>query len=124
MSNFENEDPARRGFREEFEEAIEGITNSDNRIAQIAVIYGLDMAQSMFLLTFKSVENFQNTPQPEQMNYLNKLHATEEGTRQKDSMVGLGMGLFKMWLTTVMQNDEELISSFMKKIEKLKNLVA
>ena len=116
--NRNKEDPDRREFREEFNEAIQALNTAD-KITRMAVGHSINMANSVLFQNFGDIEGFQNTPKPEQMAYLNKLKALEEKLLNEDPASGLGVGLFKMWLATVMENDKELMNLFSKELADL-----
>ncbi len=77
------------------------------------------MANSVIFQNFGDIAGFQALRKTEQMAYLNKLKDLEEKLQQDDPMSGIGVGLFKMWLATVMENDEELMIAFENELAAL-----
>lgn len=116
--NRNKEDPDRHAFREDFNEAVQALNKAD-KITRMAVGHSINMANSVLFQNFGDIEGFQATPKTEQMAYLNKLKDLEEKLLKEDPMTGLGVGLFKMWLTTVMEKDEELITLFANELAVL-----
>ena len=109
--NRNKENPGRRVFREEFNESIQALTKAD-KVTRMAVGHSINMANSALCKTFGNIVGFQEIPKTEQLAYVNKLKDLEEALLEKDPLSGLGVGLFKMWLATVVENDEELMTLF------------
>ena len=93
--NRNNEDPDRRAFREEFNEAVQALNKAD-KITRMAVGHSINMANTVLFQNFGDIEGFKKIPKTEQMAYLNKLHGLEEKLQKEDPVTGLGIGLFKM----------------------------
>ncbi|MCP5331309.1 MAG: hypothetical protein H7A05_06845 [Pseudomonadales bacterium] len=111
-------DPDREEFKKQFESVISSL-NQGEKIARIAVGHSINMANSVFLKAHGSVEKFKNLPRVEQFGYLTKLTELESKMWEQDPMSSIGVGLFKMWLTTVMEGDTELNNQFSKELAVL-----
>ena len=96
---------------EEFTQAINAIKGADKTV-QLAVGHGLNMANSFFFQKFHNIDAFKGISKREQLDYLRKLGATEEEIGKKDPQAALGFGLFKMWIASIIQNDEESMQYF------------
>ena len=105
------ESPARKAFREEFEQYTKALRDSEE-IAQIAVGHSINMANSFFMQTYSGPDEFINRPRQEQMSYIQKLTAMENKLADSDPQASLGFGLFKMWVGALAENDKELIENF------------
>ncbi|MDP2787017.1 MAG: hypothetical protein Q8O79_02940 [Pseudomonadota bacterium] len=93
------ESPERRAAREEFESTCRQLKGA-NEIVQMAVGHAINMANSMFIKTFGSVDGFRRIPDAQKFDYLRKLTDTENSLREEknDMASSLGFGLFKMWV--------------------------
>lgn len=109
------EPPGRKELREEFEKFTSALRRADD-ITQIAVGHSINMANSMFIKRFGSIDAFCQQPKGEKIKYIQSLTAFEEKTSQQDTSVALGFGLFKMWVGVLSEQDQELMSQFSKEL--------
>ena len=100
---------------EEFTQIINVLREAD-RSVHIAVGHGLNMARAFFYHRYRGVEEFKNIPRWEQLNYLTKLEAKEEEIGKKDPQAAFGVGLFKMWIASVIQDDTESMQCFSQQL--------
>lgn len=105
------EDEDRREFREEFEQAVAGLKKAD-KVTRMEVGHSINMANSVLLQNFGDLDSFKKLSKNEQMSYLTKMHDMETKMQQEMPVSALGVGLYKMWLTTIMERDNELSESF------------
>ena len=106
-----NEDKDRRKFREEFEQAIAGLEKAD-KIIRMEVGHSINMANTLLFQNYGDLSGFKMLSKNEQMTYLSKMHDMETKMQQEMPVSALGIGLYKMWLTTIMERDDELSESF------------
>jgi len=109
------EPPSRKELREEFEKFTGALHRADD-VTQIAVGHSINMANSMFIKQFGSVDVFCQQPTSERIKYIQSLTAFEEKMSQQDPSVALGFGLFKMWVGVLSEQDQELMSQFSKEL--------
>ena len=109
------EPPGRKELREEFEKFTSALRRADD-VTQIAVGHSINMANSMFIQRFGSVEAFCRQHASERIKYIQSLTAFEEKMIQQDPPVALGFGLFKMWVGVLSEQDQELMSQFAKEL--------
>lgn len=107
------EPPGRKELRQEFAQVTSALRRADD-LAQVAVGHSINMANSMFIQRFKSIDAFRQLPKAERLNYIQSLTAFEERMSQQDPHTAIGFGLFKMWVGVVSENDDELVSEFSK----------
>jgi len=98
-----------------FTEAISDLKGSDKNV-QFAVGYGLNTANSFFFQKFKDVDAFKALPRHEKIDYVKKLGKLENEVGKKDPQAGLGIGLFKMWVVSIVTNDEEATQYYSKEL--------
>ena len=103
----------REELREEFERFTSTLRHADD-VTQIAVGYSINMANSLFIKRFGSVDAFCQQSGSERVNYIKSLTTFEEKMSQQDPAVALGFGLFKMWIGVLSEQDQELMSQFSK----------
>ena len=103
----------RRAFREEFETTVSQLHTAP-AVVQLAVGHSVNIAHSLFVQSFGSVENFAKRPAEERNGYVQKLTTMEVtlGEESDDDAASLGFGLFKMWVGTLLANDSELTAKF------------
>ena len=107
------ENPERKAAREEFESTCRRLRGAEE-VVQIAVGHAINMANSMFVKTFGSVDGFSRLPNSQKFEYMAKLTNAENAFRdeRKDMASSIGFGLFKMWVGMITARDTELIESF------------
>lgn len=105
----------RRELREEFEKFTSALHRADD-VTQMAVGHSINMANSMFIKRFGSINAFCQQPASERIKYIQSLTAFEEKMSQQDPSVALGFGLFKMWVGVLSEQDQELMSQFSKEL--------
>ena len=66
------EPPGRKELRQEFEQATTALHRADE-LVKIAVGHSINMANSMFLQQFSSIEAFRALPKAEKMQYIQSL---------------------------------------------------
>lgn len=98
-------------FREEFEKVIAGLKKAD-KITRMEVGHSINMANSALFQNFGDLGGFKKLSKNEQMSYLTKMHDMETKMQQEMPVSALGLGLYKMWLTTIMERDDDLSESF------------
>jgi hypothetical protein len=101
------ESSARRGLRLEFEHVSAMMREADN-VSQMAVGASINVANSLFMQRFQSVDSFRLLPKSLKMKYIHNLSALEEARAKEDPHFALGVGLFKMWIGAVVANDKDL----------------
>jgi hypothetical protein len=111
------ENPERKAAREEFETTCRQLRGADE-VVQMAVGHAINMANSMFMKTFESVDGFNRIPSSQKFEYIAKLTQAENTFRdeKKDMASSLGFGLFKMWVGMVTARDTELIDAFAREL--------
>lgn len=109
------EPPERAAFREEFEKVVATLHRS-GEVAQMAVGHSINMANSVFLQRFPSMEFFSSLPKTEQYQYIENLSKMEEKLNTTDPHAAIGFGLFKMWIGAVTAGDKELVTAFSKEL--------
>lgn len=109
------EPPGRKELREEFEKFTNALRRADD-VTQMAVGHSINMANSMFIKRFGSIDAFCQQPKGERIKYIQSLTAFEEKMSQQDPSVALGFGLFKMWVGVLSEQDQELMSQFSKEL--------
>ena len=113
---FKKKEPAgRKELRDEFEKFTSALRRADD-VIQIAVGHSINMANSMFIKRFGSVDAFCQQPMSERIKYIESLTAFEEKMSQQDPSAALGFGLFKMWVGVLSEQDQELMSQFSKEL--------
>jgi len=110
------ESQARSELRREFEKVTKVVHGADNPV-QVAVGYGINLANTMFAKRHSTVDTFVNLPREERTAYIVSLTQFEEKLCTQDPPVAIGVGLFKMWIGVVAERDDELASQFSKEIE-------
>ena len=107
--------PERQKIIDEFTQTIEKLKGADSSV-QLVVGHGVNMANSLFFRKFKTVEEFKNITRHEQDDYLKKFGVMEVETGKKDPLMAIGFGLFKMWLVSIITNDDEAMQYFSKEL--------
>ena len=111
----EKESPETEAFREAFNQLTRILRDSDD-LSQMVVGNSINMANSSFLQTHPSVAAFMRLPKDEQAAYIHTLAATEDELREGDPESALGFGLFRMWISALISEDEELIKAFSREL--------
>ena len=111
------EDPGRQAAREEFESTCRQLRGADE-VVQVAVGHAINLANSLFVKTFGSMDGFKRLPAEQKFDYMRKLTTAEDMFREEknDMASSLGFGLFKMWVGMVTAQDGELIDAFAREI--------
>lgn len=109
------EPPGRKELRDEFERFTSALRCADD-VTQMAVGHSINMANSIFIKRFGSIDAFCRHPQDERIKYIQSITAFEEKMSQQDPSVALGFGLFKMWVGVLSERDQELMSQFSKEL--------
>ena len=109
------ESSARKGLRLEFERVTAMLRNADDA-AQMTVGHSINISNSLFTQKFQTVEEFQLLPKSARMDYIRNLTSMEEQMTNEDPFSALGVGLFKMWIGVVVENDEILMSQFLNEL--------
>ena len=109
------ESSARKGLRLEFERVTAMLRGADD-LSQMSVGHVINMMNSMFIKRFRTVDEFQLLPKSVKMDYIHSLSSMEEKMASEDPFSALGVGLFKMWIGTVVENDEALMSQFFNEL--------
>lgn len=113
---FKNKEPRERiDLRNEFEKITQAARGADNSM-QIAVGVGINIANSLFIKRYGTVESFKLMPRHERTAYIMKLTKFEEKMSEQDPPAAIGIALFKMWIGVVAETDEELAEQFSKEI--------
>jgi len=111
----EKEFPGRKEFLQEFGKFTRALRRADDE-TQIAVGHSINMANSMLIKRFGSIDAFCEQPTSERIEFIQSLRAFEEELSQQYPSVALGIGLFKVWVGVLCEQDQELISLFSKEI--------
>jgi hypothetical protein len=95
--------------RQEFQSMTTRLRASDETV-QMAVGHGINMAFSFFRQAHGTPQAFQGKSAAEQISYLKILADMETRLREekKDVASSLGFWLFKAWVATLVQGDDEL----------------
>jgi len=109
------ESSARKGLRLEFERVTAMLRDADD-LPQMAVGHVINMMNSLFTQQFHTIEEFQLLPKSIRMDYIHKLTSMEEQMANEDPFSALGVGLFKMWIGAVVENDKALMSQFFNEL--------
>ncbi len=113
---FKKKEPRERlELRKEFEKVTMAVHSADSPV-QIAVGYGINLANSVFVKRYSTVDTFVNLPREERTAYIVSLTQFEEKLCKQDPPAAVGVGLFKMWIGVVAERDDELASQFSKEI--------
>lgn len=112
------ESSGRKGLRLEFERVTAMLRKADD-MPQMAVGHTINMINSMFTQQFHTVEEFQLLPKSQRMDYIRNLTSMEKQMTNEDPFSALGVGLFKMWIGAVVENDEALMSQFFEELSYL-----
>jgi len=113
---FKKREPQERiELRKEFEKITKAVHGADSPV-QVAVGYGINMANSLFIKRFSTVDAFVSLPREESASYIKSLTQFEEKMSSQDPPTAIGIGLFKMWIGVVAERDEELATQFSKEI--------
>ncbi len=107
----ETESPEREAFREAFKQLTRILRDSDD-LSQMVIGNSINMANSSFLQTHTSVAAFMRLPEDEKAAYIHTLAAAEDELHEGDPESALGFGLFRMWISALISEDEELIKAF------------
>lgn len=105
------EAPERAHWREQFESAASGLRRAD-LASQVAVGHSINLANSLMLERFGTLDAFRALPKPEKLEYLDKIAAMKDDLSQRDPHAALGFILYGMWLATVVEDDVELSDQF------------
>ena len=100
---------------DEFTQIIKVLKEADKSV-HVAVGNGLNMARAFFFRRYHDVEEFRKIPRWEQLNYLTKLGVEEKEIGEKDPQAAFGIGLFKMWIASVIQDDTESMQCFSQQL--------
>jgi len=84
--------------------------NQADKMTRIAVGHAINMANSMFIKKFGSVEGFQATPKPEQIAYIKASTEFVEKLINQDPVAAVGARFFSIWVTGISANDQPLLS--------------
>lgn len=106
----------RKAMREEFEEHIRTLRHADD-VTQMAVGYGINMANSMFIKRYGSINAFCSQTMNEKTKYIQTLNNFEEKMYKQDPLVALGSSLFKKWIAALIVEDRDLMSKFMTELD-------
>ena len=112
----------REEMKREFDEVTEGLKEAD-KLIQVSVGAGLNISHSMFIKNFGSQSKFSDMPKSEKIEYINKMSKFEDTIRSdKDQFMAIGIALFKMWLSAVTEDDEQLIDHFHTEMDRLSRI--
>ena len=106
----------RKAMREEFEEHIRVLRHTDDA-TKMAVGYGINIANSMFIKRYGSVKAFSQQPMSEKINYIHSLNEFETKMSDQDPLFVVGASLFKKWIAALIEEDKELMSQFSKELD-------
>ena len=113
---FKKKEPQERvELRKEFEKVTKAVHGADNPV-QVAVGYGINLANTLFVKRYSTVDAFVNLPRGERSAYIMSLTQFEEKLCKQDPPAAIGVGLFKMWIGVIAERDDELASQFSKEI--------
>jgi|TARA_R100000501_G_scaffold17056_1_gene31397 hypothetical protein len=114
------EDPDRKVVREQFESVVKALRQAD-AASRVAVGHTINMMNSMFHQTYGGVDGFLRTPKSQRNEYMQKLSNMEVVFQEEkqDPLSSLGVALFKMWVGSVSEQDNELIGKFSRELEIL-----
>ena len=124
MFNFfkKKENSNRTAFCQKFERAIKELHAADHK-TQVAVGTAINMADAIFQQSYETPQNFRNAESSEQLAYIDKITAVEDGLRNKqgEHYAALGFSLYKMWLGVIASRDNELFDRFYSEIAYFSN---
>lgn len=107
-------DGERTQFINQFQSVISSL-DSASLSMRAAVSHSINTVSSVFKLNFKSVNDFRESSREEQFKFLHKLTDIEKHFwADDDKPNSIGVGLFKMWLATLCENDIDLFEIFSK----------
>lgn len=112
---FKSEDKDRKFVRKHFADLSRRIEASD-KMSQKVVGHAINMANSVFFKKFSSIENFKKVPREDQMRFLNGLATMQQGLYDGQDISAVGWELFKLWVSTLIENDNELEHPFAMKL--------
>ena len=102
---------ARQETVDQFNTAIEQLKVADQTVNS-TVGHGINMASSFFFKKFNDVSSYQSLSRNDKIKFVQALAMTGEEVGKKDQLMGLGFGLFRMWVVAIMQEDLELAEYF------------
>jgi hypothetical protein len=108
----------RDAFQKEFEHVIVTMRRAPEA-AQVSLSHTLNMVNTMFLQRFGNKENFIKSERSDQENYVRQLTDMEERLQTVDAPASLGVGLFKMWVGTLLAHDDALQNRFSKELKAI-----
>lgn len=110
------ESAERKAMREEFEEHIRALRHADDA-TQMAVGYGINISNSMFIKRYGSIKAFCQQPIDEKIKYIQSINDFEEKMCSQDPLIVLGSSLFKKWIATLIEEDKDLMSQFRRELD-------
>ncbi len=97
----------RDGVIEEFNSIINQ-TKTGREDAQMVIGHGVNMANSIFLKTYSSPDDFRGRSYKEKFEYFEKFVKFKKGVKEKDFGLSIGIHLFGTWLLALVQDDDDL----------------
>ena len=107
--------PLREEIRNDFAKYAREVKDSED-VYQIGVGHAINMANSMFIQRFGSIDGFCQRSTSERSDYQAKLAASAIEIGKQDGLTARGFLLFTMWVAAVNNRDQELISEFSKEL--------
>jgi hypothetical protein len=101
----------RKAWREQFEGTISALRETDEA-SQVAVGHSINMANSILIKRFGSIDAFRQLPKSSKLEYINKLSQVKDDLSERDPHAALGFVLYGMWLGAVTESDDELAHKF------------
>ena len=112
------ESAQRKALREEFQATAKLLAQADES-KQASVGSSINLATSVLAARYPTLGEFEAAPREEKLKCLQNLTALEQQLNTKQVGLGLGVGLFKMWLGAVVAQDEALVQSFSEELARL-----
>jgi hypothetical protein len=116
---WKREDRERKAVRLEFE-SMTTMVRSARPMIQACVGHGINMANTVFIARFGSIDNFRALPKNEKMEYVFALGRMEQKLAEKnDPDTCIGYALFKKWVGALALDDADLEKQFTPRLAEL-----
>lgn len=112
-------DRGKEAFIAEFDEHVSGALKAEPA-TRFAIGYGVGFAESLLVSAHGSLDRFAGMARAAQMEFLSKLKQAEEAIgREKDPLVGVGIGLYAMCLAPIVESDMPLHRMMLARLDPL-----